>query len=96
MTAEGIDLPAVDTIVLATPVSDVEQSIGRGRRHCLPNADDEGKCEHFCSWRKDICKGKGTVIVADIVDLGLPLCAKRERWRKQWYWDQGFKVAEGS
>ena len=90
-----MDIPAVDTVVFATPVSDVEQSTGRGRRHCLPDPEDPEKCTHFCSWRAEECEGKGAVIIADVVDIGFPLCAKRERWRKRWYWDQGFKIVEG-
>jgi superfamily II DNA or RNA helicase len=96
MCAEGVDLPAVDTVVFASPVSDVEQSTGRGRRHCLPDPDDPDKCTHFCLWRAGKCKGKDRVVIADIADIGIPLCSKRSRWRKQWYWDNGFKVAEGS
>jgi len=33
MSAEGLDVPALDTLVLATPRNDVEQSIGRILRH---------------------------------------------------------------
>ena len=95
MVAEGVDLPAVDTLGLATPVSDVEQAVGRARRYCLPDPDDPEKCEHFCPWKAGECKGKGQPIVFDIVDIGFPICSKRERWRKNWYWNNEFKVATG-
>lgn len=93
--SEGVDIPALDTVILASPVSDVEQTAGRARRHCYPDENDPMKCEHFCPWRAGECKGKPPPIIADIVDLGYPLCAKRERWRKNWYWNSEFKVVEG-
>lgn len=95
MCSEGVDIPALDTVVLATPVSDVEQTAGRERRHCYPDSEP-GKCEHFCPWRAGECEGKPPPIIADIVDLGYPLPAKRERWRKNWYLSNDFKVAEGA
>jgi hypothetical protein len=93
MCSEGIDIPAVDTEVMATPVSDAEQPIGRARRHCIPDPEDPGKCEHFCPWRAGRCQGKPMVVIADVVDLGVPLAAKRERYRRTYYGDKGFKVA---
>jgi superfamily II DNA or RNA helicase len=96
MCSEGVDIPAIDTEVLATPVSDVTQTAGRERRHCFPDDQDPGKCEHFCPWRAGECQAKPVPIIADIVDIGYPLCSKRERWRKQWYWSSEFKVAEGA
>jgi len=96
MCAEGVDIPALDTVVLATPVSDVEQTAGRERRNCFPDDNDPDKCDHFCPWRAKECEGKPPPIIADIVDIGYPLCSKRERWRKHWYWNNEFKVAEGS
>jgi superfamily II DNA or RNA helicase len=32
MTAEGLDIPAIDTLFLTTPLSDIEQAAGRIRR----------------------------------------------------------------
>jgi superfamily II DNA or RNA helicase len=41
MVSEGFDLPRLDTLVLATPKSDVEQSVGRiQRKHCLTEDDN--------------------------------------------------------
>ena len=34
MMAEGTDIPALDTLFLATPRTDVEQVVGRIQRHC--------------------------------------------------------------
>lgn len=95
MTSEGIDLPAVDTLGLATPISDVEQAVGRVRRFCTPDPSWPEKCPHFCPWRAGTCQGKAQPVIFDVVDEGLPLPSKRERWRQQWYWDNGFKVARG-
>jgi len=95
MCSEGVDIPALDVVLLATPVSDVEQTAGRARRFCFPDPNDPDKCTHFCAWRAGECQGKPVPVIADIVDLGYPLCAKRERWRKQWYWNNEFKVSVG-
>ena len=95
LCSEGIDIPALDTVILATPVSDVEQTAGRERRYCYPDSEP-GKCEHFCPWRAGECKGKPPPIIADIVDIGYPLSSKRERWRKNWYLSSDFKVVEGA
>jgi len=93
MCSEGVDLPAVDTLVLASPVADVEQAVGRSRRECLP---EPGKCAHYCRWRAGVCKGKPNPIVADLVDVGVPLATRRRQYREDYYSDSGFKVATGS
>lgn len=90
MCAEGVDIPALDTEILVSPVSDVEQANGRIRRICLP---EPGKCDHFCPWRAGQCQGKPIPIVADIVDLGVPLASKRERYRRDYYDTLGTVVA---
>jgi len=82
MCAEGVDIPAIDTEFLVSPVSDVEQANGRVRRICTP---DPVKCDHFCPWRASYCKGKPDPMVCDIVDLGIPLASKRERYRRDYY-----------
>jgi hypothetical protein len=90
MCSEGVDLPAVDTIILATPVSDVEQAIGRGRRICLPSPE---KCKHWCPWRALYCHGKPEPIVTDFVDSGVPLASKRSGWRRDFYASLGCVIA---
>lgn len=41
MVSEGFDLPKLDTLVLATPKSDIEQSVGRiQRKHILTKEDN--------------------------------------------------------
>lgn len=92
MCSEGVDLPAIDVEVLASPVSDVEQAVGRERRFCDP---EQKKCDHFCPWRSGTCQGKPHPIVADIVDLGYPLASKRERYREAFYQRIGCKIARG-
>lgn len=90
MCSEGVDLPAVDTIFLATPVSDVEQAVGRGRRICLPSPD---KCKHWCPWRAGFCRGKPETIVTDFVDAGIPLASRREGWRRDFYASLGCVIS---
>jgi len=92
MVSEGIDIPAIDLLVLATPVSDIEQAAGRSRRFCDP---DPEKCDHFCPWRAEKCQGKSHPIIADFVDLGYPLATKRERYREAFYSKLGCKIAKG-
>lgn len=96
MCSEGVDIPAVDTIVFATPVSDVEQAYGRGRRFCVPTRHGgemrPKDCEHFCPWRHETCTGKPDPVAADIVNQKVPLEAKRHRYRKDFYAAVGVKV----
>ena len=97
MCAEGIDIPAVDTMTFATPSSDVEQAIGRGRRFCIPvrhgGLMEPEDCEHFCPWRHETCEGKAQLVVSDICDKGVPIAEGREYWRRQYYRREGFKVS---
>lgn len=90
MCAEGVDIPAIDTEILVSPVSDVEQASGRIRRICKP---EPSKCAHYCPWRAGVCEGKPMPIVADIVDIGIPLASKRERYRRDYYDTLGTVVA---
>jgi len=95
MVSEGTDIPPIDVVGFATPTSDVEQSVGRGRRHCLPDPKDPGKCEHYCPWKAGKCKGKGVPIIFDIVDIGVPISSRRVAWRERYYWSNEFKVSKG-
>jgi superfamily II DNA or RNA helicase len=83
MVLEGLDIPALDVLLLATPISDVEQAAGRVRRWCLP---EPNKCEHYCPWRAGKCKGKPTPIIVDVMDLRIPrlkgMAARREKFYK--------------
>jgi hypothetical protein len=92
MCSEGIDIPAVDLLILASPISDIEQTAGRSRRFCDPEPE---KCDHFCPWRAGQCLGKPHPIIADFVDLGYPLTSKRERYREGFYERLGCKIARG-
>ena len=65
MIEEGLDIPAIDVLVLVTPLGDAEQAVGRVRRHCKPS---ETKCKHLCPWRAGSCEGKPHPIVVDVVD----------------------------
>jgi hypothetical protein len=87
--SEGIDIPAVDTIGFATPISDVEQSYGRGRRVCVPVAYGGDKtpetCERMCAWRAARCTGKPVGMAFDIVDLRVPMAMRRSEYRREFY-----------
>jgi hypothetical protein len=90
MCAEGVDIPAIDSEFLISPISDIQQANGRIRRYCLPKKE---KCEHQCPWRAGVCEGKPIPIVCDIVDIGVPLASKRERYRRDYYATLGTVVA---
>lgn len=78
MVAEGFDLPALDVLYLLTPMSDIEQVVGRIRRQCLPK---EPKCSALCPWRAGECKRKPTPIMVDVVD---PLIRRSmKKWRRR-------------
>lgn len=98
MAEEALDIPPVDTVVLASPSGDVAQAVGRGRRFCVPQSEG-GKipletCEHFCPWKAGACKGKSPLVVVDIVDSMVPVSERRYRWRGAYYRDEGYKVSE--
>ena len=97
MVEEGLDIPPIDTICLSTPMGDVEQSEGRGRRFCIPErlggVRTPAECEHFCPWRAEKCKGKNPLVVIDLLDVGVPMSEKRWRYRARHYKDEGYKVS---
>lgn len=97
MCSEGVDIPAVDTLGLATPVSDVEQAYGRARRFCVPKAHggemSPDECQHYCSWRAGKCRGKPKGVAFDIVDVNIPLGRRRKKYRLKFYESIGTKVA---
>tara|TARA_Y100000310_G_scaffold206421_1_gene206836 strand:- start:437 stop:1900 length:1464 start_codon:yes stop_codon:yes gene_type:complete len=82
MVEEGLDVPAIDVLVLATPMSDVEQTVGRVRRHCKPN---KSKCPKMCPWRAHTCKEKPHPIVVDVHDLHIPQTMRKVKRRNQFY-----------
>jgi len=74
---EAFDLPPIDVLVMATPMSDIEQMVGRCQRWCFP---DEEKCKALCPWRAGQCKEKKQPIVVDVVDeLIVQLNSKYQR-----------------
>jgi hypothetical protein len=98
MCSEGVDIPAVDTLVFATPMSDIEQSFGRARRNCVPKAlggeIDPETCQHLCPWRASGCQGKPKPIALDIVDATVPIAKRSQRYRLAFYKEEGVRVAE--
>jgi len=101
MTEEGLDIPAVDTEVFASPIGDPEQAIGRSQRFCRPVAHG-GKatpedCAHFCAWRASRCEGKAPVVLSDIVDdVEIRTIASAWAARRDYYRSQGFRVGGGA
>jgi superfamily II DNA or RNA helicase len=79
---EGLDISSVDVLVLATPIADVEQAVGRARRFCTPSP---GKCERLCPWRAGKCESKPTPIVIDVVDVKVRRIARKFEERKLFY-----------
>lgn len=77
---EGMDVTALDVLFFATPMSDIEQVVGRVQRWCFP---EEKKCERLCPWRAGECKGKPDPIIVDVVDENVsPLKRKFQRRMK--------------
>lgn len=97
MCSEGVDIPAVDTLGFATPVGDVEQAYGRGRRFCVPKEYggemSPEECEHYCPWRAGACRGKPEGVAFDVVDVNVPLGRRRRKYRLRFYESIGAKVA---
>lgn len=86
MVSEALDIEALDTEVLATPVSDAEQAIGRVRRHCFP---EKAKCERLCPWRAGACQGKPDPIVVDVLDPLIDHCETKAKRRFALYREVG-------
>ncbi len=82
LTREALDIEAADIMLLSTPMSDVEQAIGRIRRVCLP---EESKCKRLCPWRAGVCPGKPHPIVVDVVDQNVPMGTRKWRSRRSLY-----------
>lgn len=86
MIEEGLDIQALDTLVLATPIGDVEQAAGRIRRVCKPEPD---KCARLCPWRAGRCDGKPEPIVVDVIDEHVERAKQRWYSRNRWYKELG-------
>jgi len=86
MVSEGLDIQALDVLVIATPVSDVEQAAGRVRRRCLP---EENKCKRLCPWRAGVCPGKPQPIITDVIDEDVPQAKGKYRTRERFYRREG-------
>ena len=86
MVSEGLDIQALDVLVLATPISDIEQAAGRVRRRCYP---EQSKCERLCSWRAGVCEGKPQPIIADVVDESVSQVKGKWRARARFYRKEG-------
>lgn len=96
MVAEGLDIPALDTIIFATPSGDVEQSVGRTQRFCVATEEDGApeKCARLCPWRAGKCLEKPMPLVVDLVDRGVRMSEVREGYRRDFYRSIGAKVID--
>ncbi len=86
MMSEGLDVTASDVLVMATPISDIVQLVGRVQRWCFP---EEGKCERLCAWRAGKCKGKPDPIVVDVIDENIPQLKRKWIRRQSFYKKNG-------
>ena len=86
MVEEGLDIPAIDVLILATPLGDVEQTVGRVRRFCKPS---KSKCPHLCPWRSESCEGKPEPVVIDVIDRHNTKCRRKYLKRHEFYKEIG-------
>jgi superfamily II DNA or RNA helicase len=91
LVSEGLDVPALDVIVLATPLGDPEQAIGRVRRWCTPSP---AKCAHYCPWRAGQCQGKPQPVVVDVRDPQVAWSMRKARGRDCFYRRMGVAPCE--
>lgn len=91
MVDEAFDVAACDVLILATPVTDAEQVVGRVQRWCRP---DPAKCARLCPWRAGSCEGKPVPVVVDLVDARVAKVAGKWRRRQRLYREMGAKVEE--
>lgn len=82
LVAEGLDVSALDVLVLATPLGDIEQPTGRVRRWCTPAPE---KCAHYCPWRAGQCTGKPQPVVVDVRDPKVAWSERKARGRDKFY-----------
>jgi len=82
MVSEGLDIQALDVLVLSTPLGDIEQAVGRVRRWCVAS---EKKCQRLCPWRAGKCEEKPTPIVMDVVDEDIPQLMPKWKRRQRFY-----------
>jgi hypothetical protein len=93
MVSEGLNIQALDTLVLATPMSDVEQPMGRVRRWCLPDESDGRKrCKRLCAWRAETCQGKPNPLVVDVLDEHVAQAQKKSKARLRFYRSESCKL----
>jgi superfamily II DNA or RNA helicase len=86
---EGFDVTACDVLILALPVADIEQILGRIQRWCFPDAR---KCARLCPWRAGTCEGKPVPVVVDVVDPRVVKVMGKWRKRQQLYRSMGIQL----
>ena len=89
MCSEGVSIDPVDTLGFVTPISDIEQTYGRGRRVCVPERHGGDKpletCKRLCPWRWETCTEKPKGIAFDIIDDRIPMPKRRKGYRLEFY-----------
>ena len=100
MCSEGVDIPSLDTMIMASPISDCEQAVGRIRRYCITKENGgemgEGDCQRLCPWRAGECSQKPVPIVVDVEDPEFHVTSKRFKRRLNFYESIGSKVVSGN
>jgi superfamily II DNA or RNA helicase len=89
MVDEAMDVPPIDVLILAVPVADAEQIVGRACRWCFPQVE---KCQRLCAWRSGTCQGKPDPVIIDLRDPLVPKAAGKWRKRRRLYEEMGIKV----
>jgi superfamily II DNA or RNA helicase len=87
---EGFSLPPLDTLILATPVNDLEQILGRIQRWCKDRP--LATCQKLCPWRAGSCREKAPPIVVDIWDKLVPNVQGKYRNRLRQYTEMDIKL----
>jgi len=100
MLEEGFDISALDTLVMTTARSDVEQPVGRIRRECRVAGEGATvtmqECKHYCPWRAGKCESKPKPIVVEFTDPDVPKIVKKIKYRSRYYKEIGAEVREAT
>lgn len=83
---EGMDITALDVLIFATPMGDIEQAVGRIRRWCFPSVE---KCQRLCPWRAGDCSEKPKPVVVDVMDVNVPQLHGKIKRREFFYKQTG-------
>jgi len=98
MLEEGFDISALDTLVMTTARSDVEQPVGRIRRECRVAGEGATvtmqECKHYCPWKAGKCESKPKPIAVEFTDPDVPKITRKIGYRSKYYKEIGAEVRE--